>query len=336
MKLKSFLIITLLLVCSAFAMPNDSGAVTEPPVGGDPVGHFEEVCVTTEIPGYWTSNCYYLADSITRVCDSADKWVEAREVTSCHYVWVSDSNSNIGDIVVVNSNEWSGGDSGLPYTTTVADSASNTAITIAAEIPVEGTITVVDTSVSVPVSNRSGVKTVTVDLSPSLDSAMGYAVLVMNYSDEDIEDIDENSLSIYYLNGGSWDSVGGTVDCVNNRIYALVTHFSTYGVFGTTKTAGVKSPVAGVVKSGFTAFSSSMLNGNIQISLSLPNSSSLQMNVYDIRGNLVKNLANGEYGSGLHTVTWNGMNESNRQVSSGLYFVCMISGQQKQMLKVLR
>jgi flagellar hook assembly protein FlgD len=45
--------------------------------------------------------------------------------------------------------------------------------------------------------------------------------------------------------------------------------------------------------------------------------------VYNIRGQLVKTLANGTFKTGLYNVVWNGKDESDRKVSSGIYFYKM-------------
>jgi flagellar hook assembly protein FlgD len=69
-------------------------------------------------------------------------------------------------------------------------------------------------------------------------------------------------------------------------------------------------------------FGSSGFSGqNIQISFALQNDRKVQMNVYDIKGNIIKNLASGNYARGLHTVTWNSKDNSNKLTCAGLYIV---------------
>ena len=45
----------------------------------------------------------------------------------------------------------------------------------------------------------------------------------------------------------------------------------------------------------------------------------------DIQGRLVKVLADGRMGEGFHTVSWNGRDETGRQMSSGVYFYVLQS-----------
>jgi len=44
------------------------------------------------------------------------------------------------------------------------------------------------------------------------------------------------------------------------------------------------------------------------------------IDIYSIKGQLVRSLVNGVYGAGVHNVVWNGRDELGRSVSSGIYF----------------
>jgi hypothetical protein len=55
------------------------------------------------------------------------------------------------------------------------------------------------------------------------------------------------------------------------------------------------------------------------ISFSLARASRVSVDVYDIAGRRVKNLASGNRGAGDHRVVWDGRNESGRSVASGVY-----------------
>lgn len=52
----------------------------------------------------------------------------------------------------------------------------------------------------------------------------------------------------------------------------------------------------------------------------LPKAQNVSLNVYNILGQHVKTLANGVYGAGSHTVSWNGTNGKGEDVPSGIYF----------------
>ena len=62
-----------------------------------------------------------------------------------------------------------------------------------------------------------------------------------------------------------------------------------------------------------------------QIAFSLKEQSHVQIVIYNIRGQLVKTLVDDQREANNYTVTWNGTDDSNKSVSSGVYFYKMIS-----------
>jgi len=60
-------------------------------------------------------------------------------------------------------------------------------------------------------------------------------------------------------------------------------------------------------------------NPTTKIFYDLPLTSNVQLEVFDILGKKVKTLANGQVDAGYHEVNWDGSNESNLKVSSGIY-----------------
>jgi hypothetical protein len=61
-------------------------------------------------------------------------------------------------------------------------------------------------------------------------------------------------------------------------------------------------------------------NPNTTIRFNLSERSAVTIDVYNIRGQLVKNLFDGNLFSGNHFIRWNGTNSENNPVSSGIYF----------------
>ena len=68
------------------------------------------------------------------------------------------------------------------------------------------------------------------------------------------------------------------------------------------------------------SLSTGIQGNHTTISLSLPQEMPVSLNIYNIRGQLVRNLVSGEVNKGEHTVGWNGKDENNKTVSSGIYF----------------
>jgi hypothetical protein len=64
-------------------------------------------------------------------------------------------------------------------------------------------------------------------------------------------------------------------------------------------------------------------NPETEISYSLPEETWVTINVYNISGQLVKTLVDDVKPAGRHTVSWNGTNQSNSRVATGVYFYRM-------------
>ncbi len=61
------------------------------------------------------------------------------------------------------------------------------------------------------------------------------------------------------------------------------------------------------------------------IKYDLPKSSRIELTVFNIMGQEIITLANGFREAGIHTVTWNGINNHNEPVSSGMYLVRLVT-----------
>ncbi len=71
-------------------------------------------------------------------------------------------------------------------------------------------------------------------------------------------------------------------------------------------------------------------NPTTSISLSIPQSDMVSLNIYDITGKLVTTLINEQLNIGYHSIDWDGTNQS-----SGMYFVKMESGEYVETQKLL-
>ena len=61
-----------------------------------------------------------------------------------------------------------------------------------------------------------------------------------------------------------------------------------------------------------------MLFRSISFTLAKPGKTSLV--IYNLKGQVVKSLVNKDLPSGMHTLVWNGKDENERSVASGVYF----------------
>jgi hypothetical protein len=61
----------------------------------------------------------------------------------------------------------------------------------------------------------------------------------------------------------------------------------------------------------------------------------VHLNVYDVRGRLIRSLVDGVTSAGLHAATWDGTNGRGERVSSGVYFYRLGVGAFVSMRKML-
>ena len=71
------------------------------------------------------------------------------------------------------------------------------------------------------------------------------------------------------------------------------------------------------------------------IAYDLPGDSEVRLEIYDIRGQLVRTLQRGEQAAGHYDIQWDAHNEQGLPVVSGLYFVRMMSGEFRQTYKMI-
>ncbi len=76
-------------------------------------------------------------------------------------------------------------------------------------------------------------------------------------------------------------------------------------------------------------------NPSTHIQFSIPKSSFVSLKVYNILGQLVKTLVNGNISAGMHTVQWNSDSENGSKAESGLYIYKITAGSYVQVKKMM-
>jgi len=64
-------------------------------------------------------------------------------------------------------------------------------------------------------------------------------------------------------------------------------------------------------------------NPSTRIEYQIPSSGVVEIKIYSITGELVKTLAKSEQSAGKYSITWNGKDDYNKTVSSGVY-ICRV------------
>ena len=76
-------------------------------------------------------------------------------------------------------------------------------------------------------------------------------------------------------------------------------------------------------------------NPNTTIRFSLKERGKVSIDIYNILGQKVKTLVNGDLPAGVHNLSWNGLDENKRPVASGVYFYKMQSGSYSNTRKMI-
>jgi hypothetical protein len=76
-------------------------------------------------------------------------------------------------------------------------------------------------------------------------------------------------------------------------------------------------------------------NPSTTIAFSLPEEGVVRLSIYNIRGQRVRDLLNGNMNRGFHKVVWDGRDNGSRPVSSGLYFIRIDTGRRSAIKKLM-
>lgn len=76
-------------------------------------------------------------------------------------------------------------------------------------------------------------------------------------------------------------------------------------------------------------------NPETTISFSLQTAGDVTVDIYNLKGQKVKSLINEQKEAGKHSVVWNGTDENNKNVSSGVYFYRLKSGKSSVSRKMI-
>ncbi len=76
-------------------------------------------------------------------------------------------------------------------------------------------------------------------------------------------------------------------------------------------------------------------NPETKISIGLPNTQHVKIVVYNLLGQSISELANGELPAGRHSFIWNGTDSAGKHVSSGIYFYSLETADQRLVKKMI-
>ncbi|MCK5051258.1 MAG: T9SS type A sorting domain-containing protein [Candidatus Cloacimonetes bacterium] len=76
-------------------------------------------------------------------------------------------------------------------------------------------------------------------------------------------------------------------------------------------------------------------NPTTTISFSIPEESTIELSIFNIKGQKIKSLLNDQLTAGEHSITWNGEDFTGKKVSSGIYFYKLITPNASHTKKML-
>lgn len=76
-------------------------------------------------------------------------------------------------------------------------------------------------------------------------------------------------------------------------------------------------------------------NPSTKIKIDVPENSNVELSVYNILGQKVKTLLNTNLSAGSYEIEWNGSSETNSKLSSGVYFIKMLTEKYQSTIKLL-
>ena len=76
-------------------------------------------------------------------------------------------------------------------------------------------------------------------------------------------------------------------------------------------------------------------NPSTTLSFDVPNNERISINIYNVKGQLVKNICNQVYDKGYHSIIWNGKDNNGTQCGTGVYFYKMQTDKTTQTKKMM-
>lgn len=164
-------------------------------------------------------------------------------------------------------------------------------------------------------------------LNPELGDIPSYV-----YPADKIFRIDENTARLYfmYVDDKSYGSINQNLGAnLGAEVKFTAVDFNISNLTNTKDEIAVK-PLSMLAQNYPNPF-----NPTTNINFNIPTAGKVNLSVYNVRGQLVKTLVDGNYAAGDHSVVWNGVDNNNNGVSSGVYFYKLNNNGRVEMRKMV-
>jgi len=87
----------------------------------------------------------------------------------------------------------------------------------------------------------------------------------------------------------------------------------------------------------FSAGGGSAFGGNPETTIiyALPEDSQVKLQIFNMRGEVVRELVNGKQAAGFYNITWNGSGANGQRLPSGIYFYRLNTGNYRNVKKLV-
>ncbi len=137
---------------------------------------------------------------------------------------------------------------------------------------------------------------------------------------------------VYDLSAYANETIRLAIQCVSDDAFIfMIDDFTVLGQDGTDIEDNNSELVTTSLKGNYP----NPFNPETTISYDVKKAGKLSLDIYNIKGQKVKTLINGNKGVGNHSVVWNGRNDKNENVASGVYFYKLTSGDYSEAKKMI-
>ncbi len=138
---------------------------------------------------------------------------------------------------------------------------------------------------------------------------------------------------VYDLSAYDNQNVWIGIRCVSNN--AFVFYVDDVTIHANGGSVGNDDPGAPAIATELKGNYPNPFNPSTTISFSVKEAVPVEIGIYNVKGQLVKTLVNGEKASGSHSIVWDGRDNSGQSVSSGVYYYKMNAGKYSSTRKMI-
>ena len=153
-----------------------------------------------------------------------------------------------------------------------------------------------------------------------------------SYNDALLSEQEESLLSIYVLQNDVWTKVESEVNSCTNMVSSKISRLGKYRLM-----YDPQAEISSTAPETYKLYQNypNPFNANTTITYYLPDNTNLQIQIFNIKGDLIKTLFDGNQVAGHHKIKWGGKNLYNNPVASGLFFYKLSANQHSKTKKML-